>query len=325
MSKNESDQIFTSNNTCLAVFYRTAALSFIFFLISSGLAFLSEAESAFPSYMEQLEAYRNHTSEHFRLEKEKEERYRRLEASVTMHTVKRGETLGEIARDYGVEVTALAYWNNISNPHFIREGAVLQVLTVEGTLHRVDRGDTLTTIASRYNVDRNTISDFNMLSENGRLTEGEKLVIPGSTTLAGKPDQELTTLALASRGETQTPVFHWPLAGTITSYYGWRDGGFHYGLDIAAPFGTEVRSVAAGVVDYTGVQRGYGLMLIMNHGNGWSSLYAHNSHLLVKKGQRVTTGQPVALVGASGNATGPHLHLEIIHYDRKLDPLPHLQ
>jgi murein DD-endopeptidase MepM/ murein hydrolase activator NlpD len=66
-------------------------------------------------------------------------------------------------------------------------------------------------------------------------------------------------------------------------------------------------------------------MLTVDHGNGWSTLYAHNSLILVESGQRVTAGQPLALVGSSGNATGPHLHFEIMHYKKKLDPLLHLQ
>ena len=280
--------------------------------------------SYLPPYLKQLEGYREHTSEHFRLEEERKERSYRLENSIQVHTIKRGETLGEIARIYGVDMTALAYWNNISNPHRIREGAKLHVLTVEGTLHHVDKGDTLTAVANRYNVETQKISDFNMLDGNGLLETGKRLVIPGSTTLTGTVEKDTAVVALASRGGAQVPAFRWPLKGTITSFFGMRSGGFHHGLDIAASQGTEVRSVAAGVVEAGGVRGGYGLTAIINHGNGWSSLYAHNSRLLVSEGQRISAGQPIALVGATGNATGPHLHLEIMHYQKKLDPLIYL-
>lgn len=300
------------------------AVAGLFLLIHPAEVAAQQPGSAYyPPYLEQLEKYRNHTLQHFRLEEEKQARAARLEDSVQLHTIQRGETLGEIANIYGVELAALAYWNNITNPHRIREGEVLHVLTVEGTLHQVGEGDTLTAVASRYNVDRQKIFDFNML-ETALLEEGNRLVIPGAKTLTGKVEKEPAVLTLASRGGAQAPVFRWPLLGTVTSYYGMRAGGFHFGLDIAAPYGTEVVSAASGIVEFTGVQRGYGLMLTVDHGNGWSSLYAHNSSLLVSKGQRVSAGTPVAKVGASGNATGPHLHLEIMQHGKKLDPMGYL-
>ncbi|MEW5919485.1 MAG: M23 family metallopeptidase [Bacillota bacterium] len=283
-----------------------------------------------PSYLRQLEDYRQQTAEYFRVEEERKEQTRRLEESVLLHTIKKGETLSQIALLYGVQMEALAYWNNLANPNLIRAGNTLHILTVEGTLHHVQEGDTLTAVANRYNVERQFIAGYNMLEGSGSLTAGDKLVIPGVTTLRADTTVEgakdTSVLALASRGGSggQFPPFHWPLMGTITSFFGLRDGQFHYGLDIAAPYGSEVRAIAAGAVQYTGIQRGYGLMLVIDHGNGWSSLYAHNSRLLVTEGERVLAGQPITRVGSSGNATGPHLHLEIMQYDKKLDPLLYL-
>ncbi len=322
-------QRFALNIPCIGVFYRIVVILALF-VLGGGFncppveAVQQQGGGHLPAYLKQLEAYRNQTLEHFSLEEQQQERSRRLRESVQLHTIRRGETLGEIARIYAVELAALAYWNNISNPNRIRAGEVLHVLTVNGTLHHVEEGDTLTAVASRYNVDREKISDFNLLEGSGLLQAGNKLVIPGSTTLTGTTEKEMSVLALASRGGIQSPAFRWPLRGTITSYFGMREGGFHHGLDIAAPYGSEVRAAASGVVEYTGIQGGYGLMLILDHGNGWKSLYAHNSRLLVKKGQRVTAGQPISLVGASGNATGPHLHLEIMQYEKKLDPMFYL-
>lgn len=289
-----------------------------------------------PNYLRQLEVYSQQTAEHFRLEEERKEQARRLLESVQLHTIKRGETLSHIALRYGVQVEELAYWNNLSNPNQIMAGETLHILTMEGTLHHIKEGDTLAAVAKRYNVDRQLVAGFNLLAENSNLTAGEKLVIPGASTPAvtmlraessAVENKEPSVLALASRssGGAQYPAFYWPLMGSITSYFGLRDGQFHHGLDIAAPYGTEVRAIASGVVQYTGLQRGYGLMLILDHGNGWSSLYAHNSRLLVAEGQWVIAGQPITRVGSSGNATGPHLHLEIIQKDKKLDPLPYLQ
>jgi len=156
-----------------------------------------------------------------------------------------------------------------------------------------------------------------------------QLVIPGGIMPLEERKAVQATL-IASRyggrstlpgGANERPLFKWPVKGNITSRFGWRDGSFHYGLDIAVPYGSYIGAAAPGVVDFTGFQKGYGLMLVVNHGGGWSTLYAHNSRLLVEKNEEVTAGQPVALVGASGNATGPHLHLEIAYNGRKLDPL----
>ena len=308
----------------VAVILTFFAVCGIFFNISPVQAYEQQGGDYLPPYLEQLEGYRNQTLEHFRLVEEEKERSRRLEDSLQLHLIERGETLSEIAQYYGVDMAALAYWNNLSNPNRIREGEVLHVLTVNGTLHHVEEGDTLTAVASRYNVERQKISDFNMLEGSLLLETGNTLVIPDSTTLTGIVERDSAVLTLASRVGGQVPVFRWPLRGKITSLFGMRSGGFHFGLDIAAPSGSEVRSAASGVVEYTGVKRGYGLTLIVDHGKGWSSLYAHNSRLLVENGQWITAGQPIALVGTSGNATGPHLHLEIMHYGKKLDPLLYL-
>ena len=108
-----------------------------------------------------------------------------------------------------------------------------------------------------------------------------------------------------------------PVSGKASSEFGYRthpvDGEykFHYGLDIAAAQGTEIKAFADGVVDYVGQSAVYGNYTRLSHNGGITSFYAHCSKVLVKKGQTVKRGDVIALVGATGNATGPHLHLEI--------------
>jgi murein DD-endopeptidase MepM/ murein hydrolase activator NlpD len=115
--------------------------------------------------------------------------------------------------------------------------------------------------------------------------------------------------------------FIWPAKGTLTSQYGPRNESFHDGIDIAAPVGTPVVAAAPGEVLYSGVLRGYGKVIIVRHGKGYASVYAHNSVNHVKQGQVVKQGQKLAEIGETGRATGPNLHFEIRRNNRAQNPL----
>lgn len=119
-----------------------------------------------------------------------------------------------------------------------------------------------------------------------------------------------------------------PYDGKISSYYGTRRNPlsrgryeFHKGLDICGPYGSKVRAAAAGVVTQAGWLTGYGKAIIIYHGNGYTTLYGHNSKLLVKKGQRVSKGQIISLIGSTGRSTGPHVHFEVRYYGKTVNPL----
>jgi murein DD-endopeptidase MepM/ murein hydrolase activator NlpD len=122
----------------------------------------------------------------------------------------------------------------------------------------------------------------------------------------------------------------WPVRGVITSPFGWRWhpilGGyrFHTGIDIAADIGEPVHAAASGVVAYAGWISGYGYAVIINHGGGISTLYAHNSQLLVSAGQAVQQGQVISKAGMTGYATGPHVHFEVRVNDHPVNPLGYL-
>lgn len=123
----------------------------------------------------------------------------------------------------------------------------------------------------------------------------------------------------------------WPTSGEISSYYGWRKspfGGrsesFHDGIDIANDSGTKVCAAADGQVVFAGWQPVYGRTILIEHGHGFTTKYAHNSALLVEEGDRVKKGQVIARMGTSGRSTGPHLHFSIMKWDQTLDPLIYL-
>jgi murein DD-endopeptidase MepM/ murein hydrolase activator NlpD len=115
--------------------------------------------------------------------------------------------------------------------------------------------------------------------------------------------------------------------GYISSYFGRREDPFtgysavHKGVDFAAPQGTKVISVAAGLVTFAGERTGYGQMVEINHGNGMVTRYCHNEKLLVNQGDMVRKGQEVALMGSTGRSTGPHLHFEVLKDGAQVDPL----
>jgi murein DD-endopeptidase MepM/ murein hydrolase activator NlpD len=116
-------------------------------------------------------------------------------------------------------------------------------------------------------------------------------------------------------------------SGYISSYFGERadpfDGreAFHKGVDFAGTLGANVVAVAAGVVTWAGERSGYGKLIEINHGDGYSTRYAHNERALVAVGQTVKRGEPVALMGSTGHSTGPHVHFEVLHNGRQVDPL----
>ena len=115
--------------------------------------------------------------------------------------------------------------------------------------------------------------------------------------------------------------------GYISSYFGERadpfDGreAFHKGVDFAGNQGSGVVSVAAGVVTWAGERSGYGKLIEINHGDGYSTRYAHNERTLVTVGQTVRRGESIALMGSTGHSTGPHVHFEVLHNGRQVDPL----
>jgi murein DD-endopeptidase MepM/ murein hydrolase activator NlpD len=125
---------------------------------------------------------------------------------------------------------------------------------------------------------------------------------------------------------TACSVPRWPVNASLSSAYGIRlEGwlpGLHRGVDLAVPQGTPVHAMASGVVEVAGNRGAYGLLVVLRHNRNLSSLYAHLSELNVQPGTRVETGQRIGLSGASGNATGPHLHFEVLRWNRAEDPVP---
>ena len=270
-------------------------------------------------------------------------------------TVKRGDTVYAISRRYRVSVRGVIDANRLRPPYKLLVGQVL-VLPRE-RLHEVRRGDTLYGISRRYRVDMSVLARANGLSEPYRLSVGQRLRVP---VVAAAPSAAVKTVARAKPAARvgaapqrrsrpaaapapiprqpipRQPIprppprskgsFLWPVQGKLVSGFGPKDDGLHNdGINIAAPRGAAVRAAEDGVVAYAGNElRGYGNLLLVRHAGDWTTAYAHNQRLLVRRGDAVRRGQVIARVGSSGNVATPQTHFELRRGARAVDPVKSL-
>ncbi len=237
--------------------------------------------------------------------------------SIFVHRVNPGETLWDIANAYGVSVDSIISANELRNPNMLSVGQELNILSVQGVLHKVATGESLWEISQRYQVPMEEITRVNNITDPSRIMPNTKLIIPGATQLRPKD-------VLLVNGQLQK-AFDWPVSGRISSPFGSRWGRMHNGLDIAVNTGTPVRAAADGRVTFAGWNGGYGILVIIDHGNNVETRYAHNSRLNVKVGQSVTRGQIIAYSGNTGNSTGPHVHFEIRYRNNPVNPQNYLK
>jgi murein DD-endopeptidase MepM/ murein hydrolase activator NlpD len=211
----------------------------------------------------------------------------------------------------------------------------------------IRRGETLSDIAHAYGLSVEALRRANQLRTSNHLIVGEALRIP---TQEGRQDvvdarqlfpsrERAPSLAIPPHGEPRGPTpattssgFQWPVQGPLTSPFGERDhvmggGGtqFHAGIDISVPAGTPVQAAQEGIVVFAGYNGAYGKAIKLDHPNGLSTLYAHNSRLLVYVGQTVKAGEVICLSGSTGRSTGPHLHFEVHKDGTPVDPLLYLE
>jgi murein DD-endopeptidase MepM/ murein hydrolase activator NlpD len=238
------------------------------------------------------------------------------EAGLRLYEVKAGDTLTGIAAANGISVETLALANRITDKDRIKVGQTLQI-PADCVAHQVQRGETLWEISRAYRVDVQTIASRNGRSDPDTILAGQTLMIPLSN--AGEEVVPAGSGSLLARG-----WLVWPLQGPISSPFGMRDGRPHEGIDIAVDEGTPIRAAAAGRVVFAGPRGTYGLTVIVDHGDGVRTLYAHCSEILVDEGDEVNTRTVLALAGSTGRSTGPHLHLEVLKNGTPLNPEAYL-
>lgn len=240
--------------------------------------------------------------------------------SVIVYVVQPGDNVSRIAKDFGIRPETIL-WSNPELetwPDYITVGQELFILPVDGAYHQVKAGDTLESVAERYSVEVSAIieSEYNELEEPYGLQAGQRLVVPGGTRpLVPRYVQATAPPPVdAPRGSGN---FMWPASGYLTQGY-WLG---HQAVDIGAPTGTPIYAADTGYVAATGWMGGYGNYIIINHGNGFETLYAHLSEIRVIAGQGVQRGHIIGLMGSTGRSTGPHLHFEIRQGGIKRNPL----
>ncbi len=243
---------------------------------------------------------------------------------VEEYEVKGGDTLASIAKKFSVSVDTIK-WANSLKSDTIKPSEKLKIPPGTGTIHKVESGDSIYSIAKKYNVDAQTIANFpfNDFSDLDTFTinPGTVLFVPNGTIEQAKPALATTggyysgPISAGARGSTS---FIWPTSGVVTQYPIW----YHMALDIANNASPPVIASDTGTVTYSGcLNWGYGCHVIIDHGNGYSSLYGHLSSLAVGPGQVVGKGQQVGLMGSTGRSTGTHLHFEIRSGGTLLNPL----
>lgn len=244
-----------------------------------------------------------------------------LNRSFLFCVVRPGDTLWGIARRFGVGPAAIAAANGIGEEAVLYPGERLVIPASGILLHRVGPGETLWSLGRRYGVSVERLAAANGIGDPKSLAVGMELFIPGgSHAFAAVSGERL----LPARGLGEQLV--WPLIGEITSSFGVRASGeFHHGIDIAGSYGEPVRAAERGAVDFVGEMPCYGCTVILDHGLGEKTLYAHLQEALVKAGDFVEKGEVIGKVGSSGRATGPHLHFEVRVDGRAVDPLPFLR
>lgn len=190
-----------------------------------------------------------------------------------------------------------ALWPNISRPPVPRTG---------GIYHRVERGQTLWRIAQQYHVSLEALASANQLEAPQRIANGQLLWIPGAT------QPQRISVALPSEPGSDDN-FQWPVRGNVVEYFGaMRGGSTNRGIDIRVGRNTPVRAARGGRVVFLDADMpGYGKTVIIDHGDGFSTVYAWNGELLVQLGQVVSRATPIATAGSSGRAASCALHFEI--------------
>lgn len=249
-------------------------------------------------------------------------------SEIIEYKVENGDTLSTIAKKFDISGDTIKWANNLDDVNQIKPGQKLKILPITGVSHVVKSGDNVESVAKKYQADAQSVVDFpfNDIPDDFKLLEGQILIIrdgqPPETKIPVKRKAQPQYLAQGPA----SPVFSagggaqfvWPTNGLITQNFAW----YHPGVDIANRVAPGVAAGDGGVVAAAGWDgTGYGNKVVVNHGNGYVSLYAHLSNIYVTIGQTITRGQVLGQMGSTGRSTGTHLHLEIHYKGVPINPL----
>ena len=229
-----------------------------------------------------------------------------------IHIIKKENTLWGIANQYKVHIDSIVSLNRINPLIPLKIGSTLNIPQASGLYYQVKRYDTLSSIAKKYQISMEEIKKYNQIRN--YLHIGSTIFLPSAKFF----DQE--------RKKIYQRLFIRPVTGYVSSKYGIRvhpilkKEMFHSGIDIAGNNRAKVKSAASGKVIFTGKKRGYGNYIIIQHKWKYQTSYAHLYKINVKKGQKVSQGETIGTVGNTGRSTGAHLHFEIKHKGKYINP-----
>jgi len=243
---------------------------------------------------------------------------------IITYTVQTGDTLYGLAQKFGISADTIMWANGrlADHPDLLEIGQVLIILPVDGIYHTVQKGETLAQIAEKYKVDVSAIleCEYNNL-EGADIVPGQKIIVPGGKKPFTPRVVHVYSGPIPQGAAKGSGSFVWPTSGRITQKFWAR----HKAIDIGAPTGTPVVASDSGYVVKAGWSKyGYGKYVVIDHGNGFQTLYAHLSTILVQVGQSVAKGTRIGSVGSTGRSTGPHLHFEIRYNGVQRNPLGYL-
>lgn len=250
--------------------------------------------------------------------------------SVVSYTVEAGDTVSSIAKKFDISTDTIRWQNNLKSIDDIKPGQNLEIPPVAGVVHKVKRGETIYSIAQTYKVDAQGIVNwpFNTFTndETFALAVGQLLVVPDGVKPEEKPWEQPLYVARKTPSAGQvapTGIFAWPATGNLTQYFRW----YHPAVDIANNASPDVLAADSGTILVAGWPdaAGYGNRVIIDHGNGYSTLYGHLARIYVGVGQTVKRGDAVGRMGSTGRSTGIHLHFEIHKNGIAQDPLGYLK
>lgn len=241
-----------------------------------------------------------------------------------LYRVKKGDTLWGLARGLGVDLGVLMAMNYLSPGDTIYAGQQIRLPVEPDKTYQVRQKDTLWAIAQQFEVDLKALMAANKITKPESLQVGTILTIPGNPLAIAVTGRPANHAAAVSR--LKEIRLSWPVQGKITSLYGQRGGEFHHGMDIGASHGADIKAALDGVVIFSGYKNKiYGNVVEIKHEHDLITVYAHTSKNLVKVGEKVARGQKIALVGATGRTTGPHVHFELKINDQTFNPLHYLK
>ena len=244
---------------------------------------------------------------------------------VIIYQVEAGDTLSTIAQKFGVSIDTIRWANNnMAEKSTLKIGQELKISPVTGIVHKVIQGETIYSIAKKHQTDAQKIVDFpfNDFSDldTFALDIGQVLIVPDGVPPKAKPI--IPTVPAAPLFAGGSGKLAWPVGGRITQGPVW----YHMAIDIANKEAPGIAAAESGVVSQVIMQRyAYGHHVIIDHGNGLQTLYAHLADIYVAPGESISRGQLIGKMGSTGRSTGVHLHFEVRQNGEALNPLTYLK